>query len=199
MGQATSLRALELPGAVQLHSAIPALGAAGFLLHITQQCNCGPAGNCCRCARQSLYSLVVLCCVILFTSTCAGFGEQQGSSRTLGRRCSPYAVHGHTLHQGQHLATAWVSTNRHQLSHIMPMLCQDDVACTKAFWLHAGHCYYFLEDVYPRMTGRRPLKTPGAIKALFPEAGIGFMRTRPAAAQPAFPAPGVVPPPGAQH
>ena len=44
---------------------------------------------------------------------------------------------------------------------------------------NAGHCYYFLEDVYPRMTGRRPLKTPGVIKALFPEAGIGFMRTRP--------------------
>ena len=65
--------------------------------------------------------------------------------------------------------------------------------------VRAGHCYYFLEDVYPRMTGRRPLKTPGVIRALFPEAGIGFMRTQPPAAQPAFPAPGVVPPPGAQH
>mmetsp|Transcript_31121 Transcript_31121/g.69162 ORF Transcript_31121/g.69162 Transcript_31121/m.69162 type:complete len:250 (-) Transcript_31121:459-1208(-) len=32
----------------------------------------------------------------------------------------------------------------------------------------AGHAYYFLEDVYPRMTGRRPLKTPGFVKALFP-------------------------------
>ncbi len=32
----------------------------------------------------------------------------------------------------------------------------------------AGHAYYFLEDVYPRMTGRRVLKTPGFIKALFP-------------------------------
>eukprot|EP00897_Mesotaenium_endlicherianum_P010138 jgi/Mesen1/9152/ME000587S08645 len=32
----------------------------------------------------------------------------------------------------------------------------------------AGHAYYFLEDVYPRMTGRRLLKTPGLIKALFP-------------------------------
>ena len=32
----------------------------------------------------------------------------------------------------------------------------------------AGHAYYFLEDVYPRMTGRRPLKTPAAVKALFP-------------------------------
>ena len=32
----------------------------------------------------------------------------------------------------------------------------------------AGHVYYFLEDVYPRMTNRRPLKTPSFIKALFP-------------------------------
>lgn len=32
----------------------------------------------------------------------------------------------------------------------------------------AGHVYYFLEDVYPRMTGRRPLKTPSFVKALFP-------------------------------
>ncbi|KAJ6333863.1 hypothetical protein OIU77_009698 [Salix suchowensis] len=31
----------------------------------------------------------------------------------------------------------------------------------------AGHAYYFLEDVYPRMTGRRPLRTPGFIKSLF--------------------------------
>lgn len=31
----------------------------------------------------------------------------------------------------------------------------------------AGHAYYFLEDVYPRMTGRRPLKTPSFIRALF--------------------------------
>ncbi|KAF8072587.1 DER2.1 [Scenedesmus sp. PABB004] len=32
----------------------------------------------------------------------------------------------------------------------------------------AGHAYYFLEDVYPRMTARRPLKTPGLVAALFP-------------------------------
>eukprot|EP00878_Enallax_costatus_P024128 GHUV01025722.1.p1 GENE.GHUV01025722.1~~GHUV01025722.1.p1 ORF type:complete len:197 (+),score=76.16 GHUV01025722.1:592-1182(+) len=32
----------------------------------------------------------------------------------------------------------------------------------------AGHAYYFLEDVYPRMTGRRPLKTPSFITAMFP-------------------------------
>ncbi|KAG0480279.1 hypothetical protein HPP92_011137 [Vanilla planifolia] len=31
----------------------------------------------------------------------------------------------------------------------------------------AGHAYYFLEDVYPRMSGRRPLKTPAFIKSLF--------------------------------
>lgn len=31
----------------------------------------------------------------------------------------------------------------------------------------AGHAYFFLEDVYPRMTGRRPLKTPSFIRALF--------------------------------
>eukprot|EP00245_Coleochaete_scutata_P007199 TRINITY_DN22324_c0_g1_i1.p1 TRINITY_DN22324_c0_g1~~TRINITY_DN22324_c0_g1_i1.p1 ORF type:complete len:239 (-),score=34.36 TRINITY_DN22324_c0_g1_i1:763-1479(-) len=33
-----------------------------------------------------------------------------------------------------------------------------------------GHTYYFLEDVYPRLTGgRRFLKTPGFIKAVFPD------------------------------
>ncbi|MQL95512.1 hypothetical protein Taro_028180 [Colocasia esculenta] len=31
----------------------------------------------------------------------------------------------------------------------------------------AGHAYYFLEYVYPQMTGRRPLKTPSFIKSLF--------------------------------
>ena len=31
----------------------------------------------------------------------------------------------------------------------------------------AGHAYYFLEDVYPRTTGRHPLKTPWFIKSLF--------------------------------
>ena len=34
----------------------------------------------------------------------------------------------------------------------------------------AGHTYYFLEDVYPHtLTGRRLLKTPAIIKALFPQ------------------------------
>jgi Derlin-2/3 len=33
----------------------------------------------------------------------------------------------------------------------------------------AGHTYYFLEDVYPHTsTGRRLLKTPAMVKALFP-------------------------------
>lgn len=31
----------------------------------------------------------------------------------------------------------------------------------------AGHAYYFLEEVYPKMTDRRPLKTPWFLKALF--------------------------------
>lgn len=36
----------------------------------------------------------------------------------------------------------------------------------------AGHAYYFLEDVYPQMTGRRPLKTPTFIKALFADENV---------------------------
>lgn len=37
----------------------------------------------------------------------------------------------------------------------------------------AGHAYYFLEDVYPRMSGgSRPLKTPGILRALFPQNDI---------------------------
>ncbi|PKA65960.1 Derlin-2.2 [Apostasia shenzhenica] len=36
----------------------------------------------------------------------------------------------------------------------------------------AGHAYYFLEDVYPRMTDRRPLKTPAFIKALFADDNV---------------------------
>ena len=33
----------------------------------------------------------------------------------------------------------------------------------------AGHTYYYLEDVYPAMTGRRLLRTPGFLKRLFHE------------------------------
>ena len=33
---------------------------------------------------------------------------------------------------------------------------------------NAGHCYYFLEDVYPRQSGRRPLRTPQLLRMLFP-------------------------------
>lgn len=40
----------------------------------------------------------------------------------------------------------------------------------------AGHAYYFLEDVYPRMTGRRPLRTPAVIKALFADEPVVVAR-----------------------
>ncbi|GKV16040.1 hypothetical protein SLEP1_g26751 [Rubroshorea leprosula] len=40
----------------------------------------------------------------------------------------------------------------------------------------AGHAYYFLADVYPRMTGRRPLKTPSFIKALFADEAVVVVR-----------------------
>lgn len=49
----------------------------------------------------------------------------------------------------------------------------------------AGHAYYFLEDVYPRMTGRRPLKTPSFIKSLFADETV--VVTRPANARFAAP------------
>ena len=32
-----------------------------------------------------------------------------------------------------------------------------------------GHTYYFLADVYPRMSGRQPLRTPALLRALFTE------------------------------
>ena len=40
----------------------------------------------------------------------------------------------------------------------------------------AGHAYYFLEDVYPRMTGRRPLKTPSFIRSLFADEPVVVAR-----------------------
>ncbi|XP_044495415.1 derlin-2.2-like isoform X2 [Mangifera indica] len=40
----------------------------------------------------------------------------------------------------------------------------------------AGHAYYFLEDVYPQMTGRQPLKTPSFIKALFADEAVVVAR-----------------------
>ncbi|KAM7266044.1 hypothetical protein ACFE04_003727 [Oxalis oulophora] len=40
----------------------------------------------------------------------------------------------------------------------------------------AGHAYYFLEDVYPRMTGRRPLRTPSFIKGLFADEAVVVAR-----------------------
>lgn len=51
----------------------------------------------------------------------------------------------------------------------------------------AGHAYYFLEDVYPRMTGRRLLRTPAAVRALFPADAIAAPRVAPVPAPaPAF-------------
>ncbi|CAK9217816.1 hypothetical protein BDL97_02G099100 [Sphagnum fallax] len=43
----------------------------------------------------------------------------------------------------------------------------------------SGHAYYFLEDVYPLMTGRRILRTPGIIKALFPTETVVVSRPPP--------------------
>jgi hypothetical protein len=50
------------------------------------------------------------------------------------------------------------------LSTLSDQLC----GTAASLFVVAGHAYYFLEDVYPRMTGRRPLKTPGFIQAMFP-------------------------------
>jgi len=36
-----------------------------------------------------------------------------------------------------------------------------------------GHTYYFLADVYPRMSGRRPLATPALLRALWPAEAAG--------------------------
>jgi hypothetical protein len=66
-----------------------------------------------------------------------------------------------------------------------------DPSCS--FFRRAGHAYYFLEDVYPRMTGRRPLRTPGFVKALFPGEDAGQAINLP---MPMAPGPGVVRPPG---
>lgn len=51
----------------------------------------------------------------------------------------------------------------------------------------AGHTYYFLEDVYPHTpTGRRLLRTPAAVRALFPaEAAIARAPAPVPAPQPA--------------
>lgn len=45
----------------------------------------------------------------------------------------------------------------------------------------AGHLYYYFEDIYPLMTGRRILKTPSIIKALFPEETVVVSRPTAAA------------------
>ena len=38
-----------------------------------------------------------------------------------------------------------------------------------ALGIGAGHSYFFLADIYPRLTGRRPLNTPPLLKALLPD------------------------------
>jgi len=38
-----------------------------------------------------------------------------------------------------------------------------------------GHVYYFLDDVYPRTTGRRWLKTPQFLKSLLDHPGDGVV------------------------
>jgi hypothetical protein len=51
---------------------------------------------------------------------------------------------------------------RHPPPPPLPPPAAPDACCT-------GHVYYFLEDVYPRMSGgRRPLKTPAFMRALVP-------------------------------
>ncbi|CAN8308455.1 unnamed protein product [Cochlearia groenlandica] len=40
----------------------------------------------------------------------------------------------------------------------------------------AGHAYYFLAEVYPRMTNRHPLKTPSLLKALFADEPVVVAR-----------------------
>ncbi|VVB12157.1 unnamed protein product [Arabis nemorensis] len=40
----------------------------------------------------------------------------------------------------------------------------------------AGHAYYFLAFVYPRMTNRHPLKTPSFLKALFADEPVVIAR-----------------------
>ncbi|KAL1537353.1 derlin-2.2-like [Salvia divinorum] len=56
----------------------------------------------------------------------------------------------------------------------------------------AGHAYYFLGDVYPRMTGRRPLRTPSIIQSLFADEPV--VAARPAAVRFAAPAVDDAPP-----
>ncbi|GIL84165.1 hypothetical protein Vretimale_15817 [Volvox reticuliferus] len=59
----------------------------------------------------------------------------------------------------------------------------------------AGHVYYYLEDVYPRISGRRPLKTPAFIRMMFPAED---MVTEPALVPPPEPQDAVDPPAAAR-
>jgi Derlin-2/3 len=52
-----------------------------------------------------------------------------------------------------------------------------------ALGMAAGHAYYYLEDVYPHLSGgRRLLRTPAAVAALFPPEGGGAAARAAAAA-----------------
>ncbi|KAG6416506.1 hypothetical protein SASPL_123936 [Salvia splendens] len=67
-----------------------------------------------------------------------------------------------------------------------------DLLVSLAQGMIAGHAYYFLEDVYPRMTGRRPLRTPAIIRSLFADEPV--VAVRPAAVRFAAPAMEEAPP-----
>ncbi len=54
--------------------------------------------------------------------------------------------------------------------------------CLPCAHLLASHPPIPRQDVYPRMTGRRPLKTPAIIRALFPAENIQAPRVAPMAA-----------------
>jgi hypothetical protein len=88
----------------------------------------------------------------------------------------------------------------HYLSCTLQVLLGFSIMVASSPWvgllgMAAGHAYYFLEDVYPVMTGRRILKTPGIIKALFPE-DVVVVPTRPANG---WVPPAVVPEPQLPH
>lgn len=79
----------------------------------------------------------------------------------------------------------WIGPPGHVLfqciepSIFFPLLCMA-LRCPTFFFcfqgMIAGHAYYFLEDVYPRMTARRPLKTPSFIKAIFADEPVVVAR-----------------------
>lgn len=70
------------------------------------------------------------------------------------------------------------------------MVIYRDISLTQG--MVAGHAYYFLDDVYPKMTGRRPLRTPAIIQSLFADEPV--VAARPAAVRFAAPAMEEAPP-----